>query len=106
MQTRTHAITDAAADTMVNNITIARHLCLLARMNSTDGAIENEAHDRLVGQRAAFHASQSLFTLRHTRLTVSLPTAPPNRAESARRPQRVEGGGHSPKLRASGQASA
>src|SRR5205814_210698 len=38
---------------------------------------------RTIGSSAserAFHASQSLFTLRQTRLTVSLPTAPPNRA--------------------------
>ena len=27
-----------------------------------------------------FQASQSLFTLRHVRLTVSLPTVPPNKA--------------------------
>jgi Recombinase len=36
---------------------------------------------RTIGSSAserAFHASQSPFTLRHTRLTVSLPTAPPN----------------------------
>jgi len=32
----------------------------------------------------AFHACQSLFTLRQTRLTMSLLTAPPNRAPSAR----------------------
>ena len=30
-------------------------------------------------------ASQSLFTLRHVRLTMSLPTVPPNSAASARR---------------------
>jgi hypothetical protein len=36
-----------------------------------------------------FHPSQSLFTLRHTRLTTSLPTAPPNSALSARRTRRV-----------------
>ncbi len=43
---------------------------------------------RTIGSSAserAFQASQSLFTLRHTRLTVSLPTAPPNRAPSALR---------------------
>src|SRR5215831_10455859 len=36
---------------------------------------------RTIGSSASereFHASQSPFTLRHTRLTVSLPTAPPN----------------------------
>jgi hypothetical protein len=32
-----------------------------------------------------FQASQSLFTLRHVRLTMSLPTVPPNSAASARR---------------------
>ena len=37
----------------------------------------------------AFHASQSPLVLRHTRLTVSLPTAPPNSAASARRTRRV-----------------
>ena len=37
----------------------------------------------------AFQASQSVCTLRHTRLTVSLPTAPPNSAASARRTRRV-----------------
>jgi hypothetical protein len=37
----------------------------------------------------AFHASPSVFTLRQTPLTVSLPTAPPNRAASARRTRRV-----------------
>src|SRR5204862_653021 len=47
---------------------------------------------RTIGSSAserAFHASQSLFTLRQTRLTVSLPTAPPNRQASARRTRRV-----------------
>ena len=37
----------------------------------------------------AFQASQSPLVLRHTRLTVSLPTAPPNSAASARRTRRV-----------------
>ncbi len=36
-----------------------------------------------------FHASRSPFTLRQTRLTTSLPTAPPNKAASARRMRRV-----------------
>jgi hypothetical protein len=47
---------------------------------------------RTIGSLAserAFQASQSLFTLRHVRLTVSLPTAPPNSAASARRTRRV-----------------
>jgi hypothetical protein len=38
--------------------------------------------NRQIGSSAserAFQTSQSLFTLRHTRLTVSLPIAPPNR---------------------------
>src|SRR5947208_9128470 len=52
-------------------------------------AVEDEADDWLLGQRAAFQASQSLFTLRHVRLTVSLPTVPPNSAASARRTRRV-----------------
>ena len=34
-------------------------------------------------------ASQSVFTFRHTRLTTSLPTAPPKSAASARRTRRV-----------------
>jgi hypothetical protein len=42
---------------------------------------------RAFAQRA--HASQSLFTLRQTQLTVSLPTAPPNGAASVRRTRRV-----------------
>jgi hypothetical protein len=41
----------------------------------------------------AFQASQSPFTLRHTRLTVSLLIAPPNTAESARRTRRGIGPG-------------
>jgi DNA replication protein DnaC len=36
-------------------------------------------------KECAFQASQSPFTLRQTRLTVSFPTAPPNKAASARR---------------------
>ena len=51
-----------------------------SRMSRTIGSCANER---------AFQASQSLFTLRQTRLTVSLPTAPPNRARSARRTRRV-----------------
>ena len=51
-----------------------------SRMSRTIGSSASER---------AFHASQSLFTLRHTRLTVSLPTAPPNTAPSARRTRRV-----------------
>ena len=35
------------------------------------------------------HASQSVFTFRHTRLTVSLAIAPLNSAASARRTRRV-----------------
>ena len=47
---------------------------------------------RMIGSPAsdlAFQASQSPFTLRQTRLTVSFPTAPPNKAASARRTRRV-----------------
>src|ERR1035438_3600384 len=47
---------------------------------------------RTIGSSASereFHASQSPFTLRHTRLTVSLPTSPPNTLRSARRTRRV-----------------
>ena len=61
-------------------------------------AVEPRAHhmpsrmSRTIGSSASeqvFQASQSLFTLRQVRLTVSLPTAPPNRAASARRTRRV-----------------
>src|SRR5438132_5611289 len=48
--------------------------------------------NRMLGSSAkerAFQASQSLFTLRQTLLTVSLPTEPPKRAASARRTRRV-----------------
>ena len=47
---------------------------------------------RTIGSAAserAFQASQSPFTFRHTRLTMSLLTVPPNRAASARRTRRV-----------------
>src|SRR5713226_6641260 len=47
---------------------------------------------RTIGSSASerlFHVSQSPCTFRHTRLTVSLPTAPPNSAASARRTRRV-----------------
>src|SRR5712691_2467604 len=47
-----------------------------SRMSRTIGSSASER---------AFHASQSLFTLRQTRLTVSLPTAPLSTAVSARR---------------------
>ena len=40
-------------------------------------------------KECAFQSSQSPFTLRQTRLTVSFPTAPPNKAASARRTRRV-----------------
>src|ERR1700693_2524188 len=47
---------------------------------------------RTIGSSAServFQVSQSLFTLRHVRLTVSLPTVPPNTAASARRTRLV-----------------
>jgi hypothetical protein len=47
---------------------------------------------RTIGSPAServFQASQSLFTLRHVRLAVSLPTVPPTKAASARRTRRV-----------------
>src|SRR5258707_15550494 len=47
---------------------------------------------RTIGSSASereFQASQSPFTLRQTRLTVSLPTSPPNTLRSARRTRRV-----------------
>src|SRR6266542_778704 len=52
-----------------------------------DGTVVRIRLDRK--SERAFQASQSAFTFRHTRLTVSLPTAPPNRAASARRTRRV-----------------
>src|SRR5207247_10264783 len=51
-----------------------------SRMSRTIGSAASER---------AFQASQSAFTLRQTRLTVSLPTAPPNSAFKARRTRRV-----------------
>src|ERR1700719_1818452 len=48
--------------------------------------------NRTIGSSASerpFQASQSPFTLRQPRLTVSFPTAPPNKAASARRTRRV-----------------
>src|SRR5688572_10343607 len=51
-----------------------------SRMSRTIGSSTSER---------AFQASQSLFTLRQTRVIVSLPTAPPNTAPSARRTRRV-----------------
>jgi hypothetical protein len=47
---------------------------------------------RTIGSSASerwFQACQSACTLRQTRLTVSLPTPPPNKAASARRTRRV-----------------
>src|SRR5215207_5251482 len=51
-----------------------------SRINRTIGSSASER---------AFQASQSVFTLRQVRLTVSLPTVPPNKAPSARRTRRV-----------------
>jgi len=51
-----------------------------SRINRTIGSSASER---------AFHASQSLFTLRQVRLTGSLPTPPPNNAVRARRTRRV-----------------
>src|SRR5271156_5500394 len=51
-----------------------------SRISRTIGSLASERE---------FHASQSPFTLRHTRLTVSLPTSPPNTLRSARRTRRV-----------------
>src|ERR1700681_1799694 len=55
-----------------------------SRIRRTIGSPANER---------VFQASQSLFTLRHVRLTVSLPTVPPNKTASARRTRRVVGAG-------------
>jgi hypothetical protein len=62
----------------------------IRRNHNSSGAFDRQSRtiDSSASKRA-FHASQSLFTLRQTRLTVSLPTAPPNRAASARRTRRV-----------------
>src|SRR5271170_6531011 len=46
-----------------------------SRISRTIGSLASERE---------FHASQSPFTLRHTRLTVSLPTSPPNSCEVLR----------------------
>jgi hypothetical protein len=56
---------------------------LAVEPDTHDGAIKNQSYDRLIGQRPLFQASQLLFTLRRVRLTVPLPTVPPNRAASA-----------------------
>ena len=45
--------------------------------------IKDELHDGLSAGDRAFHRSQSLLTLRHTRLTRSLLTEPPNSECSA-----------------------
>ena len=56
---------------------------IAAGQNDVRRTIGSSANER------PFQASQSVFTLRHTRLTVSLPTAPPNKAASARCTRRV-----------------
>ena len=56
------------------------HTTVPSRISRTIGSSASER---------AFQASQSAFTFRRTRLTVSLPTAPPNSAASARRTRRV-----------------
>src|SRR5579871_4605128 len=63
--------------------------CLAVEPHSNHSAVEDQAHDRLLGQRAGVPGVQSVCTLRQVRLTVSLPTVPSNRAASARRTRRV-----------------
>jgi hypothetical protein len=53
------------------------------------GAVENEPHDRFIGQRTGIPRIPVVLHLAQTRLTVSLPTGPPNRAPRARRTRRV-----------------
>ncbi len=53
------------------------------------GAVQEEPYHRLIGQRAGIPRLPIAPHLRQTQLTVSLPTAPPNRARSARRTRRV-----------------
>ena len=65
--------------------------------NRSGFAVEPNANhctveDLTIGSSAServFQASQSVFTLRQVRLTVSLLTAPPYRAVNARRTRRV-----------------
>jgi hypothetical protein len=49
------------------------------------GAVQDQANNRFLGERAGIPGIQSALTFRHTRLTVSLLIAPPNTAASARR---------------------
>jgi len=69
-------------------------VALRSSRTRTHGAVENIS--RMIGSSASerqFHASQSPFTLRQTRLTVSLPTSPPNTLRRARRtPARIGAG--------------
>ena len=52
-------------------------VAFLSRRTRTTRAVEDQPHDRLVpSDGRAFQASQSVCTLRHTRLTVSLPIRP------------------------------
>jgi len=63
---------------------------LLVQPDAHDGAVEDQPDDVVLAASGRFaQASQSVFTLRHTRLTVSLPIAPLNSAASARRTRRV-----------------
>ena len=52
-------------------------------------AVEDQPDDVLLARSRRVQASQSVFTLRHTRLTTSLPIAPLNSAPSARFTRRV-----------------
>ena len=61
-----------------------RHLCQLYYASIVFKALDRRTSGSSASERL-FHASQSPCTFRHTRLTVSLPTAPPNSAASARR---------------------
>lgn len=53
--------------------------------HANNGAVEDQSHNRLPGQRAAVPAVPVALHLAYVRLTVSLPTVPPNKAAGARR---------------------
>src|SRR5437660_9795180 len=72
-------------------MTTSSEIAVALRSSRTSTTVPSRM-SRTIGSAAserAFQASQSAFTLRQTRLTVSLPTAPPNSAFKARRTRRV-----------------
>ena len=76
-------------------------LIVAATLTKAAGTVERAAAETMIvhhspgvrrltlGADKGYMTSRSLFTLRHTRLSVSLPAAPANRAPSARRTRRV-----------------